>query len=151
MRALSRKTANRKSTLRNLATSLILCERIKTTTAKAKELRPVVERLISIARKNDLIARRRLIQYLWDEKAVKKALEMSAARFKNLNSGFTRIIRLGNRLGDGADISFIEFVEGEKVAEAEKEKTTAKKDNKEKNGKEKVARAKSTTKKAPKS
>ena len=66
MRALSRKKAYRKSTLRNLATSLVLYERIKTTTAKAKELKPVVEHLITIAKKNDLNARRRLMQYLFD-------------------------------------------------------------------------------------
>lgn len=114
MRALSRKYANRKSTLRNLATSLILYERITTTTAKAKELRSIIERLLTVAARNDLVARRRLLAYLFDEKAVKKMFEVLAPRFKNIKSGFVKTYHLGARLGDGAEMMMIELIEGEK-------------------------------------
>lgn len=109
MRALSRKTANRRSLLRNLATSLVLYERIKTTQAKAKELKPVVEHLISIAKKNDLTARRRLMSYLFDENATKKVLEVLVPRYKDLQSGFIKVYKVGPRLGDGAEMSILEF------------------------------------------
>ena len=115
MRALSRKYANRKSTLRNLATSLVLYERIKTTTPKAKELKPIVERLITVAKADDLTARRRLMAYLFDEKAVKKCLEVLVPRFKKINSGFIKTYKLGTRIGDGAEMTILEFVEGEKA------------------------------------
>lgn len=124
MRHLSRKYANRKSTLRNLATSLVLYERIKTTTAKAKELRPVVERLFSRALKNDLNARRYLLSYLFDENATKKVFEVLVPRFKGITSGFIKTYRLGKRLGDGADIMIVELVKGESLV-----KETAEKNN----------------------
>lgn len=113
MRALSRKKANRSSLLRNLATSLVLYERIKTTTPKAKELRPIIERLMSVAQKNDLTARRRMLQYFFDEKAVKKTFEVLVPRFKNIKSGFIKTYKIGPRLGDGADMTIVEFVKGE--------------------------------------
>jgi len=114
MRALSRKYANRKSLLRNLITSFILYERIKTTTAKGKEIKPIMERLLTVAKANDLTARRRLMAYLFDENAVKKMLEVYVPRFKNIKSGFIKTYRLGARLGDGADMIILELVEGEK-------------------------------------
>ena len=148
MRALSRKYANRKSTLRNLATSLVLYERIKTTTAKAKEVKPIVERLISIAKKNDLVARRRLMAYLFDENAVKKMFEVIVPRFKKINSGFVKTYRLGARLGDGADMMIAEFVGGEKEIPPTVAKAMV--DKKDENAKKETrASARKTTIKTP--
>lgn len=130
MRALSRKIAYRKSTLRNLATSLILYERMTTTTAKAKETKSMVEKLINSARKRDLIARRRLMAFLFDKNAVKKVLEDLLPRYKNIPTGFIRSYKIGPRLGDGAEMSILQLVEGEKPKvkekDAEKEKPTQK-------------------------
>ena len=109
MRALSRKKPYRKSLLRNLATSLVLYERITTTTAKAKETKPIVERLINRSKSGDLAARRRLLAYFFDEKATKKVLEVLVPRYKNKKSGFIRIYKLGTRLGDGAEESILEL------------------------------------------
>lgn len=123
MRALSRKTANRKSTLRNLATSLFLYERIKTTTAKAKELKPIAEHLLSVAKANNLTSRRRLLAYLFDENAVKKVIEVLVPRYEKLDSGFIKSYRLGTRLGDGADMTLLELVQMEaKTAQKTEEK-----------------------------
>lgn len=109
MRSLSRKNAYRKSLKRNLATSLILYEKITTTTAKAKETKSVVEKLINRSKTGDLAARRRLLAYLFDEKATKKVLEVLVPRYKNKKSGFVRIYKLGTRLGDGAQVCILEL------------------------------------------
>ena len=109
MRALSRKTAYRKSTLRNLATSLILFERISTTTAKAKELKPVVEHLINSARPGDLNGRRKLLAYLFDENAVKKTMDVLLPRYKNTPSGFIKTYKTSRRKGDGAELMILEL------------------------------------------
>jgi len=114
MRALSRKTANRNSTLRNLATSLILYERIKTTMAKAKEVKPIVEKLINSARKVDLTARRKLLAYLFDENAAKKVLEDILPRYKNIQTGFIQSYKLNPRQGDGAEMMILALAPGEK-------------------------------------
>lgn len=130
MRALSRKTAYRKSTLRNLVTSLFLYERIKTTTAKAKEIKPVAEHLLSIAKANDLNSRRRLLAYLFDENATKKVIEVLVPRYKDLSSGFIKSYKLGARLGDGADMSILELVNAKQETKIEEVKTEVKKEAK---------------------
>lgn len=109
MRALSRKTASRKSLLRNLATSLVLYERIETTEAKAKEVKGEVEHMIYLAKKNDLASRRRLLGYFFDKNATKKVLEVLLPRYEKDNSGFIKSYRKGNRLGDGAMIMILEL------------------------------------------
>jgi len=109
MRALSRKTASRKSLLRNLATSLVLYERIQTTEAKAKEVKSVVEHLLYLAKKNDLASRRRMLGYFFDKNATKKVLEVLLPRYDKLSSGFIKTYRKGKRLGDGAMIMILEF------------------------------------------
>ena len=137
MRALSRKIANRKSTLRNLATSLVLYERITTTVAKAKELKPVVEHLINKARPMDLSSRRRLLAYLFDENATKKVLEILVPRFKDTPTGFIKSYRLRRRLGDGAEMMILEFqkeevktiVAKDKVPQAEEKTVDIKDEN----------------------
>ena len=107
---LDRKIAPRQALLRNLATSIIIYEKVKTTKAKAKVVKPMVEKLITIAKTNNLTARRRLLQTLYHKKAVNKALEVLGPRYKERKGGYTRIINLGPRKGDGAEMVFIEFV-----------------------------------------
>lgn len=107
---LDRKKAPREALLRNLATSVILYEKVTTTTAKAKAIRPIVEKLVTIAKTNDLQSRRKLLEVLYDKNAVAKALEVLGPRYKERNGGYTRITALGKRQGDGADVSQIEFV-----------------------------------------
>lgn len=96
--------------MRDLATSLILYEKITTTEAKAKTLRPFVERLITTSKANTLQARRRLNAVLLHEKAVAKALEVVGPRYQSRAGGYTRIIHLKPRLGDGAKQAVIELV-----------------------------------------
>lgn len=108
---LDRKSAPRKALLRGLVESLILAEKIKTTLAKAKAIRPIVEKLITNARKGTLASRRHAIQYLYTQKAVKQLMDKTAPRFKERKGGYTRIIKLGARPGDGAEEAIIEFVD----------------------------------------
>ena len=105
--------------IRNLATSLVLYEKIKTTETKAKYIRPYVERLISKGKKNNLHTRRELLKKLFVESAVKKVLDELSPRFKDRNGGYLRIVKLGFRRGDAAKVVRIEFVEsGAKPAAA---------------------------------
>jgi|SRR3989338_6645751 len=107
---LDRKKGSRQALLRSLATSVIIYEKVKTTQAKAKAVKPLVEKLVTIAKKNDLTARRKLLDVLYHKKAVNKALEILGPRYKDVNGGYTRIIKLGQRQGDGAEMAQIEFV-----------------------------------------
>lgn len=107
---LGREKASRKALLRNLATSIIIYEKVKTTKAKAKAVKPVVEKLVTTAKKNDLTSRRKLLKVLYHKKAVNKALEVLGPRYKERKGGYTRIINLGNRAGDNAEMVQIEFV-----------------------------------------
>jgi large subunit ribosomal protein L17 len=96
--------------LRNLASSILLYEKVKTTEAKAKYVRPFVERLITMAKNNNLTTRRRLLKVLLQKNAVKKALEVLGQRYQERAGGYTRIIKLGARQGDGAEMAQIELV-----------------------------------------
>lgn len=107
---LDRKRDQRRSLLKNLASSLVKTERIKTTLAKAKFLRPKIEKIISIGKKNNLQTRRRLISFFNDPKLAKKILEEVSVRYKERKGGYTRIIKIGRRGGDGAKMAMIEFV-----------------------------------------
>jgi len=107
---LDRKAGPRKALLRNLAVSLVLYEKIQTTKAKAKALRPVVERLISKGKMNTLASRRNLLKYLYQETAVKKILEELGPKYKDRAGGYTRILNVGRRQGDGAEVVQIELV-----------------------------------------
>ncbi len=107
---LDRKIGPRKALLRNLATNLILYEKIKTTEAKAKAIKPIIEKLITKGKSGDLHARRELIKYLYLDNAVKKVLEDLSPRYKERKGGYTRIIKLGTRQGDAAKVVQIEFV-----------------------------------------
>ena len=96
--------------LRNLATSLFRHERIETTTAKAKELRPYAERLITLARRGDLHARRLVGRKIQDREVLGKLFDEISSRYAERPGGYTRILKLGNRKGDAAEISLIELV-----------------------------------------
>ncbi len=99
--------------LRNMATSLLQQERIRTTEAKAKELRPFVERLITLSRRGDLASRRRAGRFVADRDVLTKLFDEIGPRFRDRNGGYTRILKLGARSGDGAELAIIELVEGE--------------------------------------
>lgn len=107
---LGRKTGPRKALLKNLAESLILYEKIKTTEAKAKALKPVVEKMITRAKQNNLHNRRELIKKLPTENSVNKLLEVIGPRYAKRAGGYTRIIKLAQRPGDGAAMVQIELV-----------------------------------------
>ena len=107
---LDRKTAARRSLLANLAESLILYEKIKTTKAKAKALAPFIARLITKAKMQNLTGRRELMKTLYTENVIKKMMENIGPRYKDRAGGYTRIIMLRNRKGDGAEEVLIELV-----------------------------------------
>jgi large subunit ribosomal protein L17 len=116
-RKLGRKSAHRKAMLRNMATSLVLHERIDTTVQKAKEVRSLVEQMITLGKRGDLHARRQAGSFLFDDEAVKKVFDSLANRFKDRNGGYTRILKRGFRVGDSADLATLEFVDYSPVAE----------------------------------
>ena len=109
-RQLSRTRSHRKATLRNLATSLFRHGRIETTTAKAKELRPFAERLITLARRGDVHSRRLASRKIADREVLGKLFDDIAPRYMERPGGYTRILKLGNRKGDAAEMSLIELV-----------------------------------------
>ena len=115
-RKLNRTSSHRKALLMNLSNSLIKHEQITTTLPKAKELRPFVEKLITLGKKGDLAARKKTISILQDEKISKKIFDTLADRYKNRNGGYTRIVKLGNRFGDNAPTAVIELVDRDEDA-----------------------------------
>jgi len=106
-RKLGRTTAHREMMMRNLVTSLFLYEKIITTAAKAKELRSVAEKMVRLAKREDLHARRQAAEVLNDDKALKKLFETIGARYRDRNGGYTRITKLDYRMGDGAPLAAI--------------------------------------------
>ncbi|MGH9336731.1 MAG: 50S ribosomal protein L17, partial [Vicinamibacteria bacterium] len=110
-RKLGRKTEHRISLLRNLAASLISHGRIRTTEAKAKELRPFVERLVTLGKRDSLHARRHALSILPRRETVQKLFSDVSPRFSERPGGYTRILKLAHRQGDGAAMAFIEFVD----------------------------------------
>lgn len=107
---LDRKKGPRTALLRSLATSVLLYEKVRTTKAKAKAVRPIVERLITLGRKGTLADRRRLAAKTYGENAVRKVMDDLGKRYKNRNGGYTRITALERREGDGAEMVQIELV-----------------------------------------
>lgn len=108
-RELSRKRNQRRALLKTLAASLILKEKIATTRAKAKEVVPVVEKAITLCKKQNLSSRRRLMAIL-PERAVKKLMEVLGPRYLTRQGGYTRILKTENRLSDNAQMAIIEFI-----------------------------------------
>ncbi len=99
--------------MRNMVTSLLDHEKITTTTTRAKELRKIAEKMITLGKRGDLHARRQALQVIRDRKVVGKLFEMVALRYKDRPGGYTRILKLGNRVGDNAPLCQIELVEEE--------------------------------------
>jgi large subunit ribosomal protein L17 len=128
-RKLGRTTPHRKALLRNLATALFERERIRTTLPKAKELRPYAERLITLAKRDEdrLHARRLVARDIQDAAVVKKLFDTLGVRFATRPGGYTRILRLGHRQGDNAEMAIVELV-GYEFKPASKEEKGAKKD-----------------------
>lgn len=110
-RQLSRTASHRTATLRNMATSLFRHERLETTTAKAKELRPFAERLITLAKDDTVHHRRMARRNVQDREVLAKLFDDIGPRFHDRPGGYTRILKLGNRRGDAAEMALIELVE----------------------------------------
>ncbi len=130
-RKLGRTSAHRLSLLRNMAASLIKHERIRTTVAKAKELRPFVEKLVTLGKRDSLHARRQALSILPQKDVVRRLFGEVSPRFSERPGGYTRILKLGPRRGDGAPMAFIEFVDfvfkgAVGAPEAKKKKSKAK-------------------------
>lgn len=109
-KTLDRKAGPRLALLKNLAAQLIVYEKVRTTEAKARVIRPYVERLITKGKKNTLAARRELMRFLPMESAVKKVLEVYGPRYANRAGGYTRITKLPSRQGDAARMALVEFI-----------------------------------------
>jgi large subunit ribosomal protein L17 len=110
-RRFNRTSEHRKAMFANMAAALIKHEQIVTTLPKAKDLRPVVEKLITLGKRGDLHARRQAIAYLRDEKIVGKLFSTIAERYKTRNGGYTRVLKAGFRYGDAAPMAIIELVD----------------------------------------
>jgi len=124
---LGRNTAHRRALLRNLVTSFLERERVRTTLAKARSLRPVAEKLITLGKRGTLHARRQALAFMTKEEAVKKLFDDIGPRFKERPGGYTRIVKLDRRAGDGAEMAMIELVGTEFKAKTKKKKKDAKK------------------------
>lgn len=132
---LGRSSAHRKALLRNLVTSLLDRERLETTEAKAKELRRVADRMITLGKRGDLHARRQALSVIRSREVTAKVFEDLADRFRERAGGYTRVLKTRQRVGDAAPMSIIELVEAppsqaSKKAEKKSEKKTEKKSEK---------------------
>ncbi|MFQ5498236.1 MAG: 50S ribosomal protein L17 [Candidatus Zixiibacteriota bacterium] len=123
VRKLGRTRAHRDAMLANMAMSLFTHRVIKTTDAKAKALRPLVERLISTAKKDTLAAKRQVARTIKNKKVFKMFFEEIVPQFGDRNSGFSRVIKLGVRRGDGAPISVVELLTEKVVVETDEKKS----------------------------
>src|SRR3954466_13667476 len=115
-RKLNRTAEHRKSMFANMAAALIKHEQIVTTLPKAKELRPIVEKLVTLGKRGDLHARRQAIAEMRDIPMVKKLFEVLGPRYKERNGGYTRVLKAGFRYGDSAPVAVIEFVDRDLAA-----------------------------------
>jgi len=118
-RKLQRTSSHRTALLRNLAAALIKHEQITTTTAKAKELRPYVEKLVTLAKKGGLSNRRLAHARIMDEAQEKKLFEVIGPRYAERNGGYTRVVKAGIRMSDAAQIAIIEFVDRDVAAKGQ--------------------------------
>ena len=115
---LKRNIASRKALFKGLVTSVIEHERVVTTVPKAKAIRPLVEKMITLAKRDNLHTRRQAAAFLETPAAVQKLFDKLGTRFGQRNGGYTRVVRLGNRKGDGAEQAMIELVGSELVKRA---------------------------------
>jgi large subunit ribosomal protein L17 len=118
-RKLNRTSSHRKAMFSNMVNALIKHEQITTTLPKAKELRPIIEKMVTLSRKNDLHSRRQAISKLQDNDMVKKLFEVLGPRYAERTGGYTRIIKAGFRYGDSAPMAVIEFVDRDKDAKGQ--------------------------------
>ena len=110
-RKLNRTSSHRKALFSNMANALIKHEQIKTTLPKAKELRPVVEKLVTLGKRGDLHARRQAFAVLRDDGMTRKLFDTLAERYAGRQGGYTRVLKAGHRYGDAAPMAIIEFVD----------------------------------------
>ncbi|MFP6689600.1 MAG: 50S ribosomal protein L17 [Alphaproteobacteria bacterium MarineAlpha10_Bin2] len=115
-RKLNRSSSHRRAMFRNMATALLKHEQIKTTLPKAKELRPVVERMITLGKRGSLHSRRQALSFLQDEAIVRKLFDGLAERYEDRAGGYTRVLKAGFRYGDSAPMAYIELVDRDEDA-----------------------------------
>ncbi len=130
-RKLNRTSAHRKALFRNMLLALIRHGRIRTTDAKAKELRRVADRMVTLGKRGDLAAKRRAFDFIRSHTVVKRLFDEIAPRFKERNGGYTRVVKFGWRRGDAAPLSIIEFTGMEEEAKAKKPRRRKKKEEHE--------------------
>src|SRR5215475_8637494 len=118
-RKFNRTAEHRRAMFANMAAALIKHEQIVTTLPKAKDLRPIVEKLVTLGKRGDLHARRRAIAEIRDVPMVKKLFEVLAPRYKERNGGYTRVLKAGFRHGDNAPVAVIEFVDRDVTAKGQ--------------------------------
>ena len=121
---LGRDASHRKALYANLAGALIEHGRIKTTVTKAKAVRPIAEQMITLGRRGDLHARRQAMAYLRSQEVVHRLFADVGPRFKDLAGGYSRIVRLGPRAGDAAEMAYLELVDEEYVAKEREQRAT---------------------------
>ncbi len=107
---LGRNTSHRRAMLRNMVTALFKHEKIETTDAKAKAIRPIAEKMITLAKKGDLHARRQALGYMQDKEVTHRLFDEMTDRFSNREGGYLRIIKKGFRKGDGASVSIVQLL-----------------------------------------
>ena len=121
-RKLNKTSSHRKAMFANMAASLITHEQIMTTLPKAKEMAPIMDKLITLAKKGDLAARRQAIAKVRDEDAVRKLFDVMGDRYKDRNGGYTRVMKAGFRHGDNAPIAVLELVDRDESAKGAADK-----------------------------
>src|SRR3989338_10190964 len=122
-----RRVGHLRCMMANLTNSLFIHGRIKTTTAKAKELRSIAEKMVTLGKKGNLASERRAAAFMRDKSVVKKLFKEISPKYKDRNGGYTRILKLGVRPGDSAHMSYIELVEESTAKKPEKKKHASKK------------------------
>jgi len=139
---LGRNTSHRRALLRNLTTSVILEDRVETTVAKAKAVRPHVEKMITLGKKGDLHSRRQALSFLQTDTAVTRLFEIVSPRYGDRQGGYLRIVRTGFQKGDGAEKAFIELLGAEKELAVKQQKSADAKAKKRKELEEAMEAAK---------
>jgi large subunit ribosomal protein L17 len=119
---LGRNTSHRRALLRNLVTSVIIEDRVETTVAKAKAVRPLIEKMITLGKKGDLHSRRQALSFLMTDTSVERLFDTVAPRYGDRQGGYLRIVRSGFRQGDGGEKAFIELLGAEKQLEVKRKK-----------------------------
>src|SRR5580692_11038199 len=119
---LGRNTSHRRALLRNLVTSVIIEDRVETTVAKAKAVRPLVEKMITLGKKGDLHSRRQALAFLMTDDSVTRLFETVAPRYGDRQGGYLRIVKTGFQKGDGAEKAFIELLGAEKLLDEKRSK-----------------------------